>query len=155
MNIKRIVTIGLLLFVVASVGMPILRSITRPRDLGLGIRSPARPDAIVVCYFRAKVRCAACRTLEACSIEVVQQRFAVEALAGSIEWQAVDYQSHGNEYLLAEYGMITGGVLLVKFRDGHPLHWLALPDTWNMTSDRTALVDYLAEAIDRFRRVGP
>jgi hypothetical protein len=154
MNIKTFCTAGLLLFVAASIAVPILRGMTRAKDLGAGIPAPARPDAIVVCYFRANIRCAACRTLEACSREVVEKRLATQAVAGGIEWQAIDYQAPGNEQLLAEYQLITGGIVLVEFREGQPRRWQALTEIWNMTGDRTALMDYLADAIGRFGKEG-
>ena len=102
----------------------------------------------MVYYFRANVRCAACRTLEACSREVVASDFAAEAADGRIQWRAIDYQSPGNEHFLTDYQLLTGGVVLVEFRDGRPQRWTALPETWNMTGDRKALARYLEEAID-------
>jgi hypothetical protein len=149
---KSVVTAGLLLFVAASIAVPILRRRTNGTDRGTGLSAPAQPDALVVCYFRSNVRCAACRTLEACSREIVEKRFAAEAVARTIEWRAIDYQSPGNEHLLADYQLITGGVVLVQFRGGRFHSLRALTETWNMTGDRAALVRYLEEAIVKFRR---
>jgi hypothetical protein len=154
MKTKTVVSVGLLLFVATSILVPILRGMTKGSDNGSGIPAPVQPEALMVCYFRANVRCVACRTLEACSREVVEKQFAADAVAGTIGWQAVDYQSPGNEHLLADFRLITGGVVLVEFRKGHPQRWKALPETWNMTGDRTALARYLEAAITRFRRDG-
>ena len=74
----------------------------------------------MVYYFRGNVRCPACRTLEACSREVVAERFAAEVADGRIQWRAIDYQTPGNEHFLTDYQLLTGGVVLVEFRDGRP-----------------------------------
>ena len=42
----------------------------------------------------------------------------------------------------------------MEFREGQPRRWQALTETWNMTGDRTALMDYLADAIGRFGKEG-
>jgi hypothetical protein len=151
----RFLTAGLLLFVAASIATPIVRHVTAGRREAAADAAPGRPDALVVYYFRGNVRCAACRTLEACSREVVGTRFSAEVADGRIEWRAIDYESPGNEHWLADYQLLTGGVVLVKFRDGHRQRWKALTETWNMTRNREALARYLEEAIRTFdSRVG-
>ena len=146
---RRFLTAGLLLFVAASLATPIVRHLTAARRETAADAAPPRPDALVVYYFRGNVRCPACRTLEACSRAVVAERFAAEVADGRIEWRAIDYQTPGNEHFLTDYQLLTGGVVLVEFRDGHPTHTRALPETWNMTGDRSALARYLENAIRR------
>ncbi len=155
MNIKTGFTAGLLLFVAASIAAPIVRHVAAVGRDPPGEAAPQRPDALVVYYFRANARCVACRTLEAVSREVVENRFASEAADGRMQWRAIDYQSSGNEHFATDYQLLTGGVVLVRFRDGHPQRWKALTETWNMTADRTALARYLEEAILAFREEGP
>ncbi len=148
MKFKTGLTAGLLLFVAASIATPIVRHVTAARRETTAEVAPPRPDALVVYYFRANVRCPACRTLEACSREVVAERFSAEAADGRIEWRAIDYQKTGNEHFITDYKLLTGGVVLVEFRNGHPTErWKALPETWNMTGDRKRLAAYLEEAI--------
>jgi hypothetical protein len=146
MNLKRGLAAGLLLFVAASVAAPIARSWSH-KDLILKDLVPPQPDCLVVGYFRAAVRCTACRTLEACSREVVENRFADQSMPGQIRWQAIDYQLPGNEHLLTDYQLLTGGVVLVEFRDGSPRRWKALLQAWNMTGDRAGLSEYLEDQI--------
>ena len=98
---------------------------------------------------------AACRTLEACSHDVVDHRFSAEAADGRVEWRAIDYQSPGNEHWLADYQLLTGGIVLVQFRDGRPNRWKALTETWNMTGDLRALAQHIEKAILAFRKEGP
>jgi hypothetical protein len=150
MNLKTAITAGLLLFVAASIATPIIRHVTAARRATTDT-APLRPDALLVYYFRADVRCAACRTLEACSHDVVSERFSAEAADGRIEWRAIDYQSPGNEHWLADYRLLTGGVVLVQFRDGRPQRWTALTETWNMTGDRAGLSNYLEDRIRAFQ----
>ncbi len=152
----RFLTAGLLLFVAASIATPIVRHLTANSREPTADAALPRPDALVVYYFRANVRCPACRTLEACSREVVAERFSAAAADGRIQWRAIDYQKAGNEHFTSDYQLLTGGVVLVEFRDGHPTERRkALPETWNMTGDRKKLARYLEEAILAFQKEGP
>ncbi len=151
----RLLTTGLLLFVAASIATPVVRHIMAARRETTADAAPPRPDALVVYYFRANVRCPACRTLEACSREVVAERFSAAAADGRIQWRAIDYQTTGNEHFLTDFQLLTGGVVLVEFRDGRPQRWKALTETWNMTGDRKALARHLEGAIRAFREEGP
>jgi hypothetical protein len=155
MILKRGLTVGLLLFVAASIATPIVRHVTAARHAAAGDAAPARPDALVVYYFRANTRCAACRTLEACSRAIVEDHFSADTADGHMEWRAIDYQSPGNEHWLADYQLLTGGIVLVQFRDGRPTRWKALTETWNMTGDRKALAQHVEGAIIAFRKEGP
>ena len=51
------------------------------------------------------------------------EQFAAEAADGRIQWRAIDYQSPGNEHWLADFHLLTGGVVLVQLRDGRPRRW--------------------------------
>jgi hypothetical protein len=150
MKLKTAFTAGLLLFVAASIATPIVRHVAAARRTTADA-IPARPDALVVYDFRANVRCAACRTLEACSREVVAQQFPAEAADGRIEWHAIDYQTPGNEHWLSDYQLLTGGIVLVQFHAGRPKRWTALTETWNMTADRAGLSKYLEDRIRAFQ----
>ncbi len=155
MKLKTVLAAALLLFVAASIAAPMVRHVIAARrrsflDVAAAAVAPARPDALVVYDFRANVRCTACRTLEACSHEVVAQRFSAEAADGRIEWHAIDYQTPGNEHWLSDYQLLTGGIVLVQFRDGRPERWTALTETWNMTADRASLSRYLEDCIREF-----
>jgi len=155
MNFKTGLTAGLLLFVAASIAAPIVRHVTAARHETSGDAVPTPPNALVVYYFRANVRCVACRTLETCSHDVVNNRFSAEVADGRIEWRAIDYQSPGNEHWLADYQLLTGGVVLAEFRSGRLRRWKALTETWNMTDDRDALARYIEAAILAFRKEEP
>lgn len=154
-NLRTAVTAALLLFVAASIATPLVRHLAAVRKEPAGDAVPQRPDALVVYYFRANVRCTACRTLEACSHDVVKERFSAAAADGHIEWRAIDFQKPGNEHFATDYQLLTGGVVLVRFRDGRPNQWKALTEAWNMTGDRVALARHLEEAILAFQKEGP
>ncbi len=150
MNFKTGITAGLLLFVAASIATPIVRHLRAARREPIADTAPVQPNAVVVYYFRANARCAACRTLEACSREIVENRFSAEAADGRIQWRAIDYQSPGNEHYVADYQLLTGGVVLVEFREGRPKRYTALTETWNMTGDRAGLARHLEDRIRAF-----
>jgi hypothetical protein len=151
---KPALTIALLFFVAASIAAPMVRGRMRPKDAALAGIAPDRPDAIVVCYLHSRFRCPACTTLEAGSRDVVEQQFAAESVAGTIAWRSVDFQSPGNEHLLADFQLPTGGVLLAQFRGGMPVRWKPLLHAWNLTDDRRALANYLEQSIREFREDG-
>jgi hypothetical protein len=152
---KTALTAGLLLLVAASIAAPIVRYVAALGRDATGDTAPPQHDALIVYYFRGNVRCPACRTLEACSREVVTERFAAAVAAGRIVWRAVDYQKPGNEHFASDYQLLTGGVVLVEFRQGRPSRWKALPEAWNMTGDWAALARHLEEAVLAFQKAGP
>jgi len=151
MSFKAALTAGLLLFVAASVAATVARHVTAARHERSGDVAPDQTDALVVYYFRANVRCAACRTLEACSREVVTNRFAEEAAEGRIQWLGIDYQSPGKEHFVSDYQLLTGGVVLVQFRNGCPQRFAALTEAWNMTGNRALLAKHLEDRIRTFQ----
>jgi hypothetical protein len=152
---KMALTAGLLLLVAASIAVPIVRHVAALERDPTGDSAPPQSDALVVYYFRGNVRCPACRTLEACAHEVVTERFADAFAAGRFVWRAVDYQKPGNEHFISDFHLLTGGVVLVAYRQGRPSRWKALPEAWNMTGDRAALVRHLEEAVLAFQKAGP
>jgi hypothetical protein len=154
-RLRTAITAALLLFVVASIAAPIVRYLALSRRTAGDTLAPSRSDCVIVLYLRGNVRCAACQTLEACSREVVEGRFAAEASEGRIAWQAIDYQAAGNEHFTGDFQLVTGGVVLVKFRDGRAVGHRALAHAWNMTDDRDGLIGYLEESIRAFEKGGP
>jgi len=151
---KSALTIMLLLVVAASLAVPLIRGTTRPMVGALADLAPDRENAIVVCYLHSHFRCPACTTLEAVSRDVVEQQFAAQAVAGTLVWRAVDYQTPGNDHYLADFQLPTGGVVLVEFRGGKPTRWKPLLHAWNLTENRKALASYLEQSIRAFQRDG-
>jgi hypothetical protein len=151
---KTALKIGLLLFVAASIAAAMFRgyeSQAGKPDVPLAGIAPERQDAVVVCYLRSRFRCPACATLEACSRDTVEQQFAAEAVAGTLVWKVVDYQTPGNEHFVSDFQLPTGGIVLVEFRGGKPVRWKPLLHAWNLTDNRKNLASYLEQSIREFR----
>jgi hypothetical protein len=148
---KTALKIGLLLFVATSIAAAMVRGSMRRAETTLAEIAPDGQDRVVVCYLRSQFRCPACTTLEACSRDTVEQQFAAEAVAGTLAWKVIDYQTPGNEHFVSDFELPTGGVVLIEFRGGRPVRWKPLLHTWNLTDNRTKLASYLQQSIREFR----
>ena len=120
MIFKTGITAGLLLFVAASIATPIVRHLRAARREPIADTAPVQPNAVVVYYFRANVPLRGLPHTGSLFARDCRNRFSAEAADGRIQWRAIDYQSPGNEHYVADYQLLTGGVVLVEFREGRP-----------------------------------
>ena len=92
---KNILSVGLLLFVAASIAVLVVKSLQQgpPADAW----SPPS-DGVVAYYFHGKVRCVTCKSIEAFAHEAIQSGFAEQLGQRRIVWRVVNYEQPGNEH---------------------------------------------------------
>ena len=88
----------------------------------------------MVYYFRANVRCPACRTLEACSREVVAERFSAGVADGRISGGRSTTRNRATNISRPIINCSPAASCSWQFRDGHPQRWKAL--TGDLEHDR-------------------
>jgi len=145
---SKILTAGLLLFVAASIVVPLVRHARHdspePTLLQAGMLQDNRT---IVYYFRSHIRCPACRTVEQQSRAIVEREFADALLAGKLVWQSLDYQSSGNEHFVEDFQLVAPSVVIVEVHNGQPQTWKTLGEAWNLAGDPPALAAYLKREI--------
>ena len=160
MNVKITITVLLSLFVVASVGMMLVRglnpSVESSGDRGaLTLSSDqalVRPDANVdvVYYFMTSQRCENCIKIESYTREVVMNSFSDRIGDNRMLWKMVDVDAPQNRHFIQDYQLITKSVVLVRYRDGKPVEWKNLDEIWNLLGDKGAFQEYINHEVNSF-----
>ncbi len=154
MKPKNLVTILLLLFVAASVGVLSVKSLrpharqpvaTNPTLNHSAGQTEATPpaDGVIAYCFHGDVRCSTCRTIEAYAREALEAGFADQFQSGKLKWQVVNYQAPGNEHFAKEYEIIAPTVVLVRMENGQQKNWENLMRVWELVHDKDAFVQYI------------
>ena len=127
MSPRKIVTWILWVFIGVRVVAMIVNDLRRGRQSAespAGAGGPAatvlRPDRVVLDYFHGKVRCPACRNVEAYAREAVGTGFAEQQRDGRFEWKVIDYEAPGNEHFAKDYQLVAASLVLVEMRESAP-----------------------------------
>jgi thioredoxin 1 len=139
---KNILSIGLLLFVAASIVVLVVKSLRQ--DLPADAWTPPS-DGVVAYYFHGKVRCVTCKNIEAFAHEAIQSGFAEQLEKRQIVWRVVNYEQPGNEHFVKDFGLIAPTVILVRMTGGSRTSWTNLDRVWELVDDRGAFVEYVQQ----------
>ncbi len=108
--------------------------------------SPDQPEVLTVYYFHGKTRCETCRAIESAAERVIRERFAEEVEAGTLRYEAVNYDLPVHRHFLQEYDLAFGSVVVQGVGGDRP--WENLADVWTLVhDDKAELEAYLAERI--------
>jgi hypothetical protein len=146
MNMKRIVTVVLACFVVASVVVLAAKELRPP-----SVASAAASDSgtrLVVYYLHGNVRCATCESIESYAKEAVATHFAEQLEDGRIEWRVVNYEEQGNEHFAKRYDLVAPCVVLSNVVNGKETTWKSLPEVWEHVGDKPAFVEFVRGSVD-------
>lgn len=151
---KQIVTAGLLLFVAASV----VALGVRQRQSGSQAGSPpaasgdtsGKQDKAIVFFFHRHVRCPTCITMEAWSLEAINEQFAEALLDGRIEWRTVDYERAENQHYRVEFDLLATSLVVVAVQGGEQTGFQNLHGVWPLSSDRDAFIEYVQRELGAF-----
>jgi len=164
MNVKRPLTIILLVFVAASAASMVLNEIRRQPASATLCRSgwdssrpclneirrqpasatpgrvqtsggdPARK--LIAYYLHGKIRCVTCNDIERSAKEAVEEGFGPELQAGRVEWRVVNYEEPGNEHYATDFKLVAPCVVLASMRDGRQVAWKTLPEVWELVGEK-------------------
>jgi len=142
MNVKRPLTIILLVFMAASVVSMVLNEIRRqPANATAGrvqtsVGDPA--PKLIAYYLHGKIRCVTCNDIERGAQEAIEEGFGTEMQSGRLEWRVVNYEEPGNEHYATDFKLAAPCVVLASVRDGHQVAWKSLPEVWELAGDKPA-----------------
>ena len=149
MNVKNLLTVGLLVFVAAAMVTIVVRE-------GGGKDSPDTPtvataaaqlpaDGLVAYYFHGEIRCPTCKKIEAYAHESLQAGFPKEWNSGAIAWRVLNYEASANDHYVTEYEIAAPTVVLVRTSHGQPEDWRNLTRVWELAGDKGAFMKYIQE----------
>ena len=171
MNAKIFVTIGLLLFVAASVIGTVLKDptqmpagpqkqkicgcITLPKTgpqitVPTATKSTLPKEVVAAIYFHGDTRCPTCRKIEATAEETIATKFAEELKHGAVTWQDVNYEVPADKHFLDDFALVAPSLVLVKTNNGQQVAWRNLDRVWELVGDRAAFSAYVEDGISSY-----
>jgi hypothetical protein len=154
MKMKNVLTIGLLLFVAASIAVLVLKSLRQDAEPPIAGNSalyaadaieagPVR-DGLVAYYFHGNTRCPTCESIESYAHEAVRTAFPQQFADGGLNWRVVNYEAPGNKHFATDYGIVAPSVVLVEMTDGSQTDWKNLDRVWELVmGEKDAFLEYV------------
>jgi hypothetical protein len=117
-----------------------------PKPLAIpAARTPAR--RIVATYFHGNVRCTTCRKVESYAREAVEEGFATEIEAGTVEFRTVNVEEPQNRHFVRDYQLMTRSVVVTEEVDGVVEQWTRLDQVWSFVGHRPTYLNYVQDAV--------
>lgn len=140
--------LGLLLVAVAAgavvVGVARERSKTPASEAT--ITRAIDPEVVTVYYFHGELRCETCVAIESLTERVVRARFADQLAAGTLRYEAVNYDDPADRHYWDDYDLSFGSVIVQGVGDAGA--WENLAEVWTLVHDDSAAFEaYLVEHI--------
>lgn len=175
MNIKKIISVFLLLFVVASVGTIIARETGLnlvKSEGGTGLlpvqqesqaapqiaqinetqKQPeiSAPAKVVVYYFHGKSRCYSCHKIEAFTREAIQGGFEQEIKDGRVELKNINVEELSNRHYIQDYQLASRSVVVARYKGHEQKDWERLDYVWQIVGDYDAFIAFVREKTSAF-----
>ena len=172
MKAKKIITVVLLAFVVASVVWLVIK------ESGPKPSVPARPQTneqttttaekpkipgaseknvtnrkVVAYYFHGNMRCMTCRTIEAYAKEAIQAGFPEALKDGRLEFRVVNVDEPDNEHFVQDYQIVTRSVVIAEFEGDKQKQWKNLEQVWQLVRDEQAFLSYIQDETGSYLEV--
>lgn len=148
------------IIMLAFVGFVALRP---PCNCGVGAETAPQtdsgskaPEKTVVFYLHGTIRCTECLEIEQIAKETVHASFADQLAAGTLAWQAIDYDLEQNaEYQRTFKPPCPSLILASVSADGQVEHFKTLGKTWKRIKvGPDVLRTYVREELQSFMRGG-
>jgi len=152
MNIRTIVTVILILFVVVSVGYMLVTggdSGSTPSQTA-GIDGLTAPHQVIAYYFHGTKRCKTCLQIEASAKETIELAFPDELKDGSLVWKSVDFDEPANEHYATVYQLASPSLVLVEFKDGKQTRWRNMEQVWDLIWEKEIFSKYVRDGVSQF-----
>ncbi len=169
MNTKKITTLVLLLFVVASVGTIIAKEKGAQESSVVNTAETAAPSTaeapytpipqqmasavvpvapsekvapvkVVAYYFHGNMRCYSCKLIESFTVEAIESGFADDIKSGRVELKIVNVEEPANEHYIQDYQLASRSVVVARYEGEAQKDWKRLDAVWQLTGDKEAFI---------------
>ena len=164
MNIKNILTVVLLIFVVGSVGYMF---INEKKTEAVALEESAEPDPnnsaiktegedvkqgrqLIVYYFHGDKRCVTCHKLENYTKEVLDTYLQDKISSKELVWKTVNVDRPENRHNINDYNLLTKSVVLSEVVGGQEVRWKNLDQIWQLVGDKDSYLAYIRDSISNF-----
>ena len=147
MAVRKWVTLGLSLFVVASIFVLVRGEVAKP---GAGEPASAAVDGVpangvVAYYFHGTSRCRTCLAIESGTRDALGAAFARELADGALAWRPLNVEEPRNEHFVQDFDLSERTVVLARMEDGKPVRWTRLDRVWELVGDDEAFAAYVQQ----------
>lgn len=156
MNIKKIITAILILFVVASVVYFIVKEVqdgpanaSETTNEGTdNNQSNTNDDSkVIVYYFYTTYRCHSCNLIEQYTRDAVQNGFSEEIQNEQVEFSGVNIQEPQNEHFIQDYQLAFKTVVMSKIVNGEEVDWKKLDQVWEYLRDQNQFTSFIQNEV--------
>ena len=156
MNIKKIFTVALLLFVAGSIGYMIVNekktgTVASEEQIEPVSKTESedvqQDNQLIVYYFHGDQRCPTCHKLETYAKEALDVYFADEVASKNIVWKTVNVDKTENSHFVRDYKLVTKSVVLSEVANGKEVGWKNLDQIWQKVGDKDGYLQYIRESI--------
>lgn len=141
MNIMRIITLALSLFVLS------ISAAWAEEAPASGQAQRVEQSKTRVYYFHGNMRCKTCKKIEALTKKTLEEGFAAQLKDGSVELQVVNVDETENGHFVEDYQLATRSVVVSQIKQGKEAKWRRLDKVWQLVHDEPAFSDYLRTEI--------
>lgn len=117
---KKIITLTLLIFVIASIIFVIAKEV-KSKDVSpvstkniVNKTAEIKNDTLVVYYFHGNQRCMTCNKIEELARQAINSKYAAELSAGTVEFKSVNVEATENEHFINDFQLSTRSVVMQK-----------------------------------------
>jgi hypothetical protein len=140
--------LGIVLIVVAlgAVAIGVARESSKSGAAETATVTAEQPQVVTVYYFHGETRCETCLAIESATERVVRGRFDEEVAAGTLRYEAVNYDAPAGRHFRDDYDLAFGSVVVQGVGEARP--WENLAEVWSLVhDDPEKLEGYLVEHI--------
>jgi len=153
MNAKKLVTIVLIVFVLASIAALAVKEFSAKKSTTAdGVVDGTK---IVAYYFHGTKRCPTCMKIEKYSHTAIDSFFAQPLKDGKLEFVTMNYDEPQNEHVWNDYKLAAQSLVLVHYQNGVQLKWENLTQIWELVGDEDQFYTYVRDGVDRFLKELP
>ncbi|TYB89660.1 MAG: hypothetical protein FXF54_09625 [Kosmotoga sp.] len=162
MDLKKLLTLGLLVFVAVSVSYFIYDEIMLANNLDNDQESEGEQseinrtdvsDYLMVFYFHGTQRCHDCLEMEAYIKECLETYFSKELSEGKIKFKVINIDLRENQDYIDRYFIMYNSVILQKFVNNKATEWKYLDEAWNLVNNKKEFINFVKEEIEDFEVV--
>jgi hypothetical protein len=164
MNIKNILTVVLLIFVVGSVGymfvnekkteVVVLEESAEPVPDNSAIKIEGEDvqqvRQLIVYYFYSDKRCVTCHKLENYTKEALDTYLQDKLSSKELVWKTVNIDRPENRHNINDYKLLTKSVVLSEVVGGEEVRWKNLDQIWQLVGDKQRYLTYIRDNISSF-----
>jgi hypothetical protein len=148
MNAKKLTTLVLIVFVLASITVLAVKQFSaRKATAADGVVEGTK---VVAYYFHGTKRCPTCMKIEKYSRTAIDSFFAQPLKDGKLEFVTMNYDEPQNEHVWNDYKLAAQSLVLVHYKDGVQQKWENLSQIWELVGDEDQFYTYVKDGVDRF-----